>query len=115
MINNISNNTISGSIKEISQDYSCLSLTPHQTYFMLTGIFITLIVLIICIKETVVEISDRACIGCKRLRKCENEIKELKRQNNIRGVFDNKTFKHILSELEKIKEWFSNNGKDNIK
>lgn len=115
MINNISNNTFSGSIKEINQDYQVANLTPHQAYFLFTGFFITIIILIICIKDVVIRISDKACIGCKRLKRCEKAIQEIKKEQSVRGFFDNKTFTHILSELEKIKEWFKNNGKNDIK
>lgn len=115
MINNISNNNFSESIKEINQDYQVANLTPHQTYFLFTGFFITVIFLILCIKEIVIKISDKACIGCKRLKKCEKAIQEIKKEQSVRGFFDNKTFNHILTELEKIKEWFKKNGTDNIK
>lgn len=116
MINqSLSNITQSGTSQHIDVNASGISLTPHQAYFLFTGFFITIIILIICIKDVVIRISDKACIGCKRLKKCEKAIQEIKKEQSVRGFFDNKTFTHILSELEKIKEWFKNNGKNDIK
>lgn len=116
MINqSLSNITQSGSEQHIDVNAGGVSITPHQAYFLFTGFFITLIILILCIKEIIIKISDKACIGCKRLKKCEKAIQEIKKEQSVRGFFDNKTFNHILAELEKIKEWFKNNGADNIK
>ena len=47
MINNISNNTISGSIKEINQEYSGFDLTAPQFYSCLLCLTLVIIVAII--------------------------------------------------------------------
>lgn len=47
MINNISNNTISGSVKEINQEYAGVDITPAQFYCSLFCITLVLIVGII--------------------------------------------------------------------
>ena len=53
MINNVSNNTISGSIKEINQEYSGFECTPAQFYFSLSCVTIVLVTLIIMITRLI--------------------------------------------------------------
>ena len=53
MINNVSNNTISGSIKEINQEYSGFECTPVQFYFSLFCVTIVLVTLIIMITRLI--------------------------------------------------------------
>lgn len=53
MINNVSNNTISGSIKEINQEYSGFECTPAQFYFSLSCITLVLVVSIVMITRLI--------------------------------------------------------------
>lgn len=57
MINNVSNNTISGSIKEIDQEYSSFDITPPQFYsclFCLTLIVVTAIIMTSKLMQTII-------------------------------------------------------------
>lgn len=53
MINNVSNNTISGSIKEINQEYSGFECTPAQFYFSLSCVTLVLVVSIVMITRLI--------------------------------------------------------------
>lgn len=76
--------------------------TEWQGYCIITGFFLTLIVLIICIKQLCSQIVAKSCIGCKRLAKCEKAIKELKKESSINTVFDKNIFNELSQKLENI-------------
>ena len=75
MINNVSNNTISGSIKEINQEYSGFECTPAQFYFSLSCVTLVLVVSIVMvtrlIQTAIVRMNDRSP---KVLQKLKEEI-----------------------------------------
>ena len=77
MINNVSNNTISGSIKEINQEYSGFECTPAQFYFSLSCVTIVLVTLIIMITRLIQTAILRInYISPKVLQKLKEEILE---------------------------------------
>ena len=80
MINNISNNTISGSVKEINQEYGGFECTPAQFYFSLSCITIVLVVSIVMISRLIQTAILRInFINPKTLQKLKEDIlKELK-------------------------------------
>jgi hypothetical protein len=53
MINNVSNNTITGSVKEINQEYSGVELTAPQFYSCLICLTLVIIVAIISITRLI--------------------------------------------------------------
>ena len=60
MINNVSNNTITGSIKEINQEYTGMDLTAPQFYSCLFCLTLVIIVSIIMISRLIQTIILRA-------------------------------------------------------
>ena len=80
MINNVSNNTISGSIKGINQEYSGFECTPAQFYFSLSCVTLVLVVLIVMITRLIqTAILKINYISPKFKQKLKEEIlKELK-------------------------------------
>lgn len=77
MINNISNNTISGSVKEINQEYDGFECTPTQFYFSLSCITIVLVVSIVMISRLIQTAILRVnYISPKTLQKLKEEILE---------------------------------------
>ena len=108
MINNVSH--FSGTVKTIDQTYSHLGLTEVQSYFLFTGVFLTLIILIICIKQLVDGVLSKSCIGCKRLKKCEDDIKKIKQTIALQGYFTPESFKEVSQKLDDIKKELRHNG-----
>ena len=77
MINNISNNTISGGVKEINQEYGGFECTPVQFYFSLSCITIVLVVSIVMISRLIQTVILRVnYISPKTLQKLKEEILE---------------------------------------
>ena len=76
-MNNVSNNTISGSIKEINQEYSGFECTPAQFYFSLSCVTIVLVVSIVMITRLIQTAILRInYINPKVLQKLKEEILE---------------------------------------
>lgn len=77
MINNVSNNTISGSIKEINQEYSGFECTPAQFYFSLSCATLVLMVSIVMLTRLIQTVILRMnYINPKTLQKLKEEILE---------------------------------------
>ena len=77
MINNVSSNTISGSIKEINQEYSGFECTPAQFYFSLSCITLVLVVSIVMLTRLIQTAILRInYINSKVLEKLKEEILE---------------------------------------
>ena len=77
MINNVSNNTISGSIKEINQEYSGFECTPAQFYFSLSCVTLVLVISIVMITRLIqTAILKVNYINPKVLQKLKEEILE---------------------------------------
>ena len=77
MINNVSNNTISGSVKEINQEYSGFECTTTQFYFSLSCITLILVVSIVMITRLIqTAILRMNYINPKVLQKLKEEILE---------------------------------------
>ena len=77
MINNVSNNTISGSIKEINQEYSGFECTPAQFYFSLSCVTIVLVVSIVMLTRIIqTAILKINYINPRVLQKLKDEILE---------------------------------------
>lgn len=96
------NITQNGNSAQIQASAEGLEFSPVQGYCIITGFFLTLIVLIICIKQLCSQIVAKSCIGCKRLAKCEKAIKELKKESSINTVFDKNIFNELSQKLENI-------------
>ena len=77
MINNVSNNTISGSIKEINQEYSGFECTPAQFYFSLSCVTLVLVVSIVMITRLIQTAILRInYINSRVLQKLKEEVLE---------------------------------------
>ena len=77
MINNVSNNTISGSIKEINQEYSGFECTPAQFYFSLSCVTLVLVVSIVMLTRLIQTAILRVnYISPKVLQKLKQDILE---------------------------------------
>ena len=75
MINNVSNNAINGSIKEINQEYGGFECTPAQSYFSLSCITLVLVVSIVMITRLIQTVILRInYINPKTLQKLKQEI-----------------------------------------
>ena len=75
MINNVSNNTISGSIKEINQEYSGFDCIPAQFYFSLSCVTLVLVVSIVMLTRLIQTAILRInYINPKTLQKLKEEI-----------------------------------------
>lgn len=76
MINNVSNNTISGSVKEINQEYGGFECTQAQFYFGISCITLVLVVSIIMITKLIQTAILRInYINPKVLEQLKEEIK----------------------------------------
>lgn len=111
MINNIQNNTFSGSVEDITQEYFGLELTEPQMFFAIGSLFITVIFFFTFIYLLIKTYITKSCVGCKRLAKCEKRIKEIENQISLNGYFDNQTFNNLSAKIDKLSEEINNGNK----
>jgi|GEM_PF-6001376 len=97
-IQNFENVMQSGSTQEINANIKDIGFTEAQGYCIIAGFFLLVIFMIFCIKEIAKTYVTKSCAGCKRLKKAEKEITELKRfeiaidrkQKNIENMLGSK-------------------------
>lgn len=100
MINNISENSFGSEVESISQVYGGIDITPIQTYCIIFGFFVTLAILIIAIKDVIKNLTNRECLGCKRLKKVEKELEEIKKKDSLSDYWDKNAFNAISAKLD---------------
>lgn len=75
MINqNFENINQSGTSQVIEANVDSLNFTELQGYCIIFGFFITVCVIVICIKDVIKHITNKTCIGCKRLENLEKVV-----------------------------------------
>lgn len=110
MINTISDNTITGSVEEIQQTYDGLQFSTMQGYCIIFGFFVTLAILIIAIKDVIKNLTNRECLGCKRLKKVEKELEEIKKKESLSDYWDKNAFNAISAKLDILIKEKGKNG-----
>lgn len=108
MINTISNNNFQAEVKDISQDYTDIGITPMQFYSVLFAFTVVLIFFLTFIYLLIKTFINKSCAGCKRLAKCEKEIKEIKTNLEVGKYLDFDVFQDISNKLDDIKEDLTN-------
>ena len=77
-------------------------------YFAIGGIFLTIIIFLAFIYLLIKTYINKSCIGCKRLARCEKEIKEIKTNLEVGKYLDFDVFQDISNKLDDIKEDLTN-------
>ena len=108
MINTIQNNTFSGNVEGITQEYLGMELTEPQMYFAIGGFFVTIIVFLSFIYLLTKTFINKSCIGCKRLAKCEQKIKDIEERMELSGYFDKDVFENLSDKIDKLTEEIEN-------
>ena len=108
MINTISNNTFQSEVKDISQDYNEIGLTSTQFYSVLFAFTTLLLFFLTFIYLLIKTYLNKSCAGCKRLKKCEKEIKEIKTNLEVGKYLDFEVLREISDKLDNIKEDITN-------
>ena len=108
MINTISNNNFQAEVKDISQYYTDIGITPMQFYSVLFAFTVVLIFFLTFIYLLIKTFINKSCAGCKRLAKCEKEIKEIKTNLEVGKYLDFDVFQDISNKLDDIKEDLTN-------
>lgn len=93
--------TISGSIHDIG-------ITSTQFYSVLFAFTVVLIFFLTFIYLLIKTFINKSCVGCKRLIKCEKEIKEIKTNLEVGKYLDFDVFQDISNKLDDIKEDLTN-------
>lgn len=104
----LENITQSGTEQTINMDAVVTDLTPGQMYFAIGGIFLTIIIFLAFIYLLIKTYINKSCIGCKRLARCEKEIKEIKTNLEVGKYLDFDVFQDISNKLDDIKEDLTN-------
>ena len=108
MINTISNNNFQAEEKDISEEYTDIGITPMQFYSVLFAFTVVLIFFLTFIYLLIKTFINKSCAGCKRLAKCEKEIKEIKTNLEVGKYLDFDVFQDISNKLDDIKEDLTN-------
>ena len=108
MINTISDNNFYSEVKDINQDYNEIGITSTQFYGVLFALTTVLIFALVFIYLLLKNFLNKSCAGCKRLKKCEQDIKEIKQEIISSKILDFDVFKNISDKLDDIKEDLQN-------
>lgn len=108
MINNIPNNTFKGTVDGITQEYMGLDLTSGQMYFAIGGFFLTVILFLFIMYFLFKTFINKSCVGCKRLAKCEKDIKDIQEKIELNGYFDKDWVLSLSEKIDKLQEDITN-------
>lgn len=99
--NNLSNNT--GTITGSTQHISDIQVSEQQGDIILVGSFLILAIVIVCLFSFIKTIAVKSCAGCKRLIRCEEEIKHIKKDIVMNDLVDSEILKTIAQDITNIK------------
>ena len=85
-----------------------VGITSTQFYSVLFAITTILLFVLTFIYLLIKTYVNKSCAGCKRLKKCENEIKEIKQKIETGNYLDFDVFQNISDKLDDIKEDLQN-------
>ena len=100
--NNLSNTT--GTISGTTQNISDIQISEQQGETILIGSFLIVIVLIFCLFSFLKSYITKSCSGCKRLRKCEEELKHIKKSILLNNLIDSDILKTMAQDVTEIKK-----------
>lgn len=100
--NNLSGN--SGTVTGTTQTISNVHLTEHQSDLLIVNSFLLLAIFIVCLFSTIKSYVTKSCIGCKRLRDCEEKIKDIKSTLTLNEYIDKNAIKNIVMDISAIKK-----------
>ena len=112
VMNNLSGNT--GTISGTTQHISDIQITEQQSDILIIGSFSILAILIICLFSLLKSYVTKSCSGCKRLRTCEDEIKQIKKDLMLNKIVDAEILKTIADDVAEVKKRITEYGSDRI-
>ena len=108
-INNLSGNE-GATISETQQHISDIQITEHQSDLLIINSFILIAILILSIASIIKTYVRKTCAGCKRLTKCEEELKTLRKNLIINDIIDNETLSSIAKDVADMRKRIEENG-----
>ena len=109
MINqNFGNITQSGTEQTINADAFDADITPAQFYCVLGSLTIILIVFLTFLYLLFKTFINKSCVGCKRLAKCEKNIKDIQEKIELNGYFDKDWVLSLSEKIDKLQEDITN-------
>jgi hypothetical protein len=101
MINqNLEHITQTGTEQAINLEAGNLTISEWQGYCLIFGLIIVLVTLILAIKDVIKNLTNRECLGCKRLKKVEKELEEIKKKDSLSDYWDKNAFNAISAKLD---------------
>ena len=100
--NTLSNGT--GTITGATQHISDIQVSEAQGDIIIAGLFFITAILIICSFSFLKTYAIKSCTGCKRLIKCEEEIKHIKKDLLMNNLIDSEILKTIAQDITEIKK-----------
>ena len=106
--NNMSKNA--GSIQNVNQDISHLILSDSQGTIIIVGIFFIFSILLFLLFNLIKTYINKSCLKCKYIKKCEDEIKQIKKDLIVNDIVDSEILKTIAEDVATVKQKVLNNG-----
>lgn len=100
--NNLSN--VTGTISGSTQHISDIQMSEQQGETILIGSFLIILVLIFCLFSFLKSYVTKSCTGCKRLRKCEEEINHIKKNMSLNNIIGSDILKTMAKDITEIKK-----------
>lgn len=89
---------------EIVANTGHMGLTYGQMYFALAELFIFLVFAAYLIYKFSSAVANKSCVGCKRLKRCENEIKSIKTTLALNEFVDVSILEEISAKVDELKK-----------
>lgn len=106
--NNMSKNA--GSIQNVNQDISHLTLSDLQGTAIVVGSFFISSILLFLLFNLMKTYINKSCLKCKYIKKCEDEIKQIKKNLIVNNIVDLEVIKTIAEDVATVKQKVLNDG-----
>lgn len=108
----LNNVTQSGTSQVIDLNAEAIGMTGGQTYCVIIGFVFMVCFALALIYLLIKTFINKSCAGCNRLRNCEKEIVNMKKQMSINGYIDGDSIKEILEQVKELRQEVTTKWKD---
>ena len=99
--NNMSKNA--GSIQNVNQDISHLTVSDTQGNIIIIGSFLILSFVLFLFANLMKTYINKSCLKCKHLKKCEEDIKNIKKDMVLNNIVDSEVLQTIAEDVATVK------------
>lgn len=100
--NNMSKNA--GSIQNANQEIAHINLTDSQGSLVIIGSFLILGIILFLFFNLLKTYINKSCLKCKHIKRCEDEIRHIKKDLLLNNIVDAEILQTIASDIAIVKK-----------